>query len=147
MKKTKIKIKKLNENAIIPKLGSKEAAGVDLHACITETVYISPHETVKIDTGIAVELPKGTFGAIFARSGLATKEGLAPANKVGVIDSDYRNSIIVALHNHSNMSRTINPGERIAQLVVIPYVPIEFKEVNELSETNRGVGGFGSTGK
>ena len=147
MKKTKIEIKKLNENAIIPKLGSKEAAGVDLHACITETVYISPHETVKIDTGIAIELPKGTFGAIFARSGLATKEGLAPANKVGVIDSDYRNSIIVALHNHSNVSRVINPGERIAQLVVIPYVPIEFKEVNELSETNRGFGGFGSTGK
>ena len=147
MKITKIKIKKMNDLAIIPKRGSEEAAGVDLHACITETIYISPHETVKIDTGIAVELPKGTFGAIFARSGLATKEGLAPANKVGVIDSDYRNSIIVALHNHSNVSRVINPGERIAQLVVIPYVPIEFKEVNELSETNRGFGGFGSTGK
>ena len=147
MKTTKIKIKKLNENAIIPTLGSEEAAGVDLHACINETVYISPHETVKIDTGIAVELPKGTFGAIFARSGLATKEGLAPANKVGVIDSDYRNSIIVALHNHSNMSRTINPGERIAQLVVLPYIPIEFKEVDKLSDTERGFGGFGSTGK
>ena len=147
MKTTKIKIKKMNDLAIIPKRGSEEAAGVDLHACIPETVYISPHETIKIDTGIAVELPKGTFGAIFARSGLATKEGLAPANKVGVIDSDYRNSIIVALHNHSNVSRVINPGERIAQLVVIPYVPIEFKEVNELSETNRGFGGFGSTGK
>ena len=147
MKTTKIKIKKMNDLAIIPKRGSEEAAGVDLHACITESIYISPHETVKIDTGIAIELPKGTFGAIFARSGLATKEGLAPANKVGVIDSDYRNSIIVALHNHSNVSRVINPGERIAQLVVIPYVPIEFKEVNELSETNRGFGGFGSTGK
>ena len=137
----------MNELAIIPKRGSDEAAGVDLHACISEPIYISPHETVKIDTGIAVELPNGTFGAIFARSGLATKEGLSPANKVGVIDSDYRNSIIVALHNHSNVSRVINPGERIAQLVVIPYVPIEFKEVNELSETNRGFGGFGSTGK
>lgn len=147
MKTTKRKIKKLNENAIIPTLGSEEAAGVDLYACIDNTIYISPHETVKIDTGIAVELPKGTFGAIFARSGLATKEGLAPANKVGVIDSDYRNSIIVALHNHSNMSRTINPGERIAQLVVMPYVPIEFKEVEELSDTKRGFGGFGSTGK
>ena len=147
MKRTKIKIKKMNELAIIPKRGSDEAAGVDLHACISEPIYISPHETVKIDTGIAVELPNGTFGAIFARSGLATKEGLSPANKVGVIDSDYRNSIIVALHNHSNVSRVINPGERIAQLVVIPYVPIEFKEVNELSETNRGFGGFGSTGK
>ena len=147
MKKTKIKIKKMNDLAIIPKKGSKEAAGMDLYACIDDTIYISPHETVKIDTGIAVELPKGTFGAVFARSGLATKEGLAPANKVGVIDSDYRNSIIVALHNHSNMSRTINPGERIAQLVVMPYVPIEFKEVEELSDTKRGFGGFGSTGK
>ena len=147
MKKTKIKIKKLYENAIIPTLGSEEAAGVDLHACITETVYISPHETVKIDTGIAVELPKGTFGAIFARSGLATKEGLTPANKVGVIDSDYRNSIVVALHNHSNVSRIINPGQRIAQLVVLPYIPIEFKEVDKLSDTERGLGGFGSTGK
>ena len=147
MKRTKIKVKKMNDLAIIPTQGSEEAAGMDLHACITDTIYISPHETVKIDTGIAIELPKGTFGAIFARSGLATKEGLAPANKVGVIDSDYRNSIIVALHNHSNVSRVINPGERIAQLVVIPYVPIEFKEVNELSETNRGFGGFGSTGK
>ena len=137
----------MNDLAIIPKKGSKEAAGMDLYACIDDTIYISPHETVKIDTGIAVELPKGTFGAVFARSGLATKEGLAPANKVGVIDSDYRNSIIVALHNHSNMSRTINPGERIAQLVVMPYVPIEFKEVEELSDTKRGFGGFGSTGK
>ena len=147
MKTTKIKIKKMNDLAIIPKRGSEEAAGVDLHACISEPIYISPHETVKIDTGIAVELPNGTFGAIFARSGLATKEGLAPANKVGVIDSDYRNSIIVALHNHSNMSRTINPGERIAQLVVLPYIPIEFKEVDKLSDTERGLGGFGSTGK
>lgn len=147
MKTTKIKIKKMNDLAIIPKRGSEEAAGVDLHACITESIYISPHETVKIDTGIAIELPKGTFGAIFARSGLATKEGLSPANKVGVIDSDYRNSIIVALHNHSNMSHTINPGERIAQLVVLPYIPIEFKEVDKLSDTERGLGGFGSTGK
>lgn len=137
----------MNDLAIIPKRGSEEAAGVDLHACITESIYISPHETVKIDTGIAIELPKGTFGAIFARSGLATKEGLSPANKVGVIDSDYRNSIIVALHNHNNMSHTINPGERIAQLVVLPYIPIEFKEVDKLSDTERGLGGFGSTGK
>lgn len=147
MKTTKIKIKKMNDLAIIPKKGSEEAAGMDLHACINESIYISPHETVKIDTGIAIELPKGTFGAIFARSGLATKEGLAPANKVGVIDSDYRNSIIVALHNHSNMSRVVNPGERIAQLVVMPYIPIEFKEVDKLSDTERGLGGFGSTGK
>lgn len=147
MKRTKIKIKKMNDLAIVPTQGSEEAAGVDLHACINESIYVSPHETVKIDTGIAIELPKSTFGAIFARSGLATKEGLAPANKVGVIDSDYRNSIIVALHNHSNMSRVINPGERIAQLVVMPYIPIEFKEVDKLSDTERGLGGFGSTGK
>lgn len=142
-----IKIKKLKENAIIPTRGSNQAAGYDLYACIDSTIYISPHETIKIDTGIAVELPDGTFGAVFARSGLATKEGLSPANKVGVIDSDYRNSIIVALHNHSNMSRTISPGERIAQLVVLPYLPIEFEEVEELSDTERGNGGFGHTGK
>lgn len=142
-----IKIKKLKENAIIPTRGSNQAAGYDLYACIDSTIYISPHETIKIDTGIAVELPDGTFGAVFARSGLATKEGLSPANKVGVIDSDYRNSIIVALHNHSNMSRTISPGERIAQLVVLPYLPIEFEEVDELSNTERGNGGFGHTGK
>ena len=142
-----IKIKKLKENAIIPTRGSNQAAGYDLYACIDSTIYISPHETIKIDTGIAVELPDGTFGAVFARSGLATKEGLSPANKVGVIDSDYRNSIIVALHNHSNMSRTISPGERIAQLVVLPYLPIEFEEVEELSDTERGNGGFGHTRK
>lgn len=147
MRKTKIKIKKLNENAIIPKRGSDEAAGVDLHACITESIYISPHETVKIGTGLAIQLPKGTFGAIIARSGLATKEGLAPANKIGCCDSDYRGEYIVALHNHSNESRIVNPGERIAQLVVMPYIPIEFKEVDKLDSTERGLGGFGSTGK
>lgn len=145
--KTKIMIKKLNDLAIIPKRGSDDAAGVDLHACITEPIYISPHETVKIGTGLAIELPKDTFGAIVARSGLATKEGLAPANKIGIVDSDYRGEYIVALHNHSNMSRMINPGERIAQLVVIPYIPIEFKEVDKLSDTERGDSGFGSTGK
>ena len=147
MKTTKIKIKKLSDLAIIPERGSEYSAGVDLHAAISESIYISPHETIKIPTGLAMELPEGTFGAIFARSGLATKEGLATATKVSVIDSDYRGEIGVPLHNDSNMSRLINPGERIAQLVLLPYVPIEFKEVDKLSDTDRGFGGFGSTGK
>ena len=147
MKTTKIKIKKLSDLAIIPERGSEYSAGVDLHAAISESIYISPHETIKIPTGLAMELPEGTFGAIFARSGLATKEGLAPATKVSVIDSDNRGEIGVPLHNDSNMSRLINPGERIAQLVLLPYVPIEFKEVDKLSDTDRGFGGFGSTGK
>ena len=147
MKTTKIKIKKLSDLAIIPERGSEYSAGVDLHAAISESIYISPHETIKIPTGLAMELPEGTFGAIFARSGLATKEGLAPATKVSVIDSDYRGEIGVPLHNDSNMSRLINPGERIAQLVLLPYVPIEFKDVDKLSDTDRGFGGFGSTGK
>ena len=108
MKTTKIKIKKLNDLAIIPEKGSEYSAGVDLHAAISESIYISPHETIKIPTGLAMELPEGTFGAIFARSGLATKEGLAPATKVSVIDSDYRGEIGVPLHNDSNMSRLIN---------------------------------------
>lgn len=147
MKTTKIKVKKLNDLAIIPTRGSEYSAGMDLHAAISESIYISPHETIKIPTGLAMELPKGTFGAIFARSGLATKQGIRPANCVGVCDSDYRGEYIVALHNDSNISRTINPGERIAQLVVMPYIPIEFKEVDNLSDTERGLGGFGSTGK
>lgn len=147
MKTTKIKIKKLSDLAIIPERGSEYSAGVDLHAAISESIYISPHETIKIPTGLAMELPEGTFGAIFARSGLATKEGLAPATKVSVIDSDYRGEIGVPLHNDSNMSRLINPGERIAQLVLLPYIPIEFKEVDKLSDTDRGFNGFGSTGK
>lgn len=147
MKTTKIKIKKLSDLAIIPERGSKYSAGVDLHAAISESIYISPHETIKIPTGLAMELPEGTFGAIFARSGLATKEGLRPSNCTGVCDSDYRGEYIVALHNDSNMSRLINPGERIAQLVLLPYIPIEFKEVDKLSDTDRGFNGFGSTGK
>lgn len=147
MKTTKIKIKKLSDLAIIPERGSEYSAGMDLHAAISESIYISPHETIKIPTGLAMELPEGTFGAIFARSGLATKEGLAPATKVSVIDSDYRGEVGIPLHNDSNVSRLINPGERIAQLVVLPYVPIEFKEVDKISDTDRGFGGFGSTGK
>ena len=144
---TKIKIKKLNKNAIIPNRGSDEAAGYDLYACVNSPVIITPHSTVKIGTGLAIEIPTGYFGAVFARSGLATKDGLRPANAVGVCDSDYRGEYIVALHNDTDIPRTITPSERIAQLVVVPYLPVEFEEVDELSDTNRGDGGFGSTGK
>lgn len=143
----KINIKKLNENAIIPTRGSSQAAGYDLYACTSTPIVIAPHQTVKIGTGLAFELPDGYFGAIFARSGLATKNGLRPSNGVGVCDSDYRAEYIVALHNDTDEPQMINPMERIAQLVVMPYLPIEFNEVDELSETERGEGGFGSTGK
>lgn len=143
----KINIKKLNENAIIPTRGSEYAAGYDLYACTSSPIVIMPHNTVKVGTGIAVELPHGYFGAIFARSGLATKNGLRPANAVGVCDEDYRNEYIVALHNDTDIPQTINPMERIAQLVVMPYLEVEFNEVEELSDTERGEGGFGSTGK
>ena len=142
----KIEIKKLNENAVIPTRGSEQAAGYDLYAATTEAVTIKPHETVKIGTGLAIAVPDGYFGAIFARSGLAAKQGLRPANCVGVADSDYRGEYIVALHNDTDVERTIEPKERIAQLVVMPYLAVEFDEVDELSETERGEGGFGSTG-
>lgn len=140
-----VKIKKLNENAIIPTKGSEKSAGYDLYACIDKSVFIKPHETVKIGTGLAMELPDNTFGAIFARSGISSKRGLAPANKVGVCDSDYRGEYIVALHNHSEKTQWVDPGERIAQLIVMPYINIDIKETNELSNTERGSGGFGST--
>lgn len=143
----KINIKKLNENAIIPTRGSEGAAGMDLYACTSSPIIIMPHNTVKVGTGIAVELPHGYFGAIFARSGLATKNGLRPANAVGVCDEDYKGEYIVALHNDTDIPQTINPMERIAQLVVMPYLPVEFNEVDELNDTERGSGGFGSTGK
>lgn len=142
-----IKIKKLNENAIIPTRGSKYAAGVDLYACIDKPIEIQPHETVKIGTGLAMELPDGYFGAIFARSGLATKQGLRPANCVGCCDSDYRGDYIVPLHNDTDFPQIVTPGERIAQLVIMPYLPVEFVEVDELTDTERGSGGFGHTGK
>ena len=142
-----IKIKKLNENAIIPTRGSKYAAGVDLYACIDKPIEIQPHETVKIGTGLAMELPTGYFGAIFARSGLATKQGLRPANCVGCCDSDYRGDYIVPLHNDTDITQTVIPNERIAQLVIMPYLPVDFTEVDELTETERGDGGFGHTGK
>ena len=142
-----IKIKKLNENAIIPTRGSEQAAGYDLYACIPERILINPHKTVKIGTGLSMEIPEGYFGAIFARSGLATKQGIRPANCVGVCDSDYRGEYIVALYNDTNGIKMVEPNDRIAQLIVMPYLSVDFKEVNELSDTNRGVGGFGSTGK
>lgn len=143
----KVNIKRLNENAIIPTRATEYSAGMDLYACTSTPVIIAPHETVMIGTGLAMELPEGHFGAIYARSGLASKQGLAPANKVGVIDMDFVGEIKVALHNHSDIPQTINPMERIAQLVVMPYLAVEFNEVDELSETERGDRGFGSTGK
>ena len=143
----KIQIKKLKENAIIPTRGSDRAAGYDLYACLENEITIGAGETVKIGTGLSIGVPEGYFGAIFARSGLAAKEGLRPANCVGVADSDYRGEYIVALHNDSAISRVVTPGERIAQLVVMPYLSVEFEEVDSLDETERGAGGFGSTGK
>lgn len=142
----KVRIKKLNENAIIPTYGSEFAAGCDLYACLDNPMTIAPHQTVKVPTGIAMELPYDKVGLIYARSGLATKRHLAPANKVGVIDADYRGEIIVALHNHSSEEQTIDAHERVAQLVIAPYYQAEFEEVDDLSATVRGAGGFGSTG-
>ncbi|MEE1278987.1 MAG: dUTP diphosphatase [Acutalibacteraceae bacterium] len=143
-----IKIKKLRENAIIPSRGSLFAAGYDLYACLDgENITIEPHKSAKIGTGIAAALPAGYFGAIFARSGLATKQSLRPANCVGVVDSDYRGEFIVCLHNDSDEVRIINNGERIAQLVLMPFMEMDFIETDALDETERGVGGFGSTGK
>lgn len=141
-----VKIKKLNPKAKLPVYGSPCAAGADLFACTDGDVTIQPHETVMIPTGLAMELPVGYAGFIYARSGLASKKGLAPANKVGVVDCDYRGEVKVALHNHGNVSQTISCGERIAQLVVAPYVTAQFEEAEELSQTVRGEGGFGSTG-
>lgn len=142
-----LKVKKLKPNAILPTRGSERAAGYDLYACLDEPITIAPGETVKVGTGIAAALPLSTFGAIFARSGLATKQGLRPANCVGVVDEDYRGEYIVALHNDSNETRVVNGGDRIAQLVVIPYYNVDINEVNDLPTTERGAGGFGSTGK
>ncbi len=142
----KIQIKKLNENAQLPTRGSSAAAGYDLYACIDGEITIAPHTTVKIGTGLSVAVPEGYFGAVFARSGLAAKEGLRPANCVGVCDADYRGEYIVALHNDTDIPRTVQCGDRIAQLVIMPFLPAEFEEVDELSETQRGDGGFGSTG-
>lgn len=141
-----VEVKRLSETAKIPTRGSSEAAGYDLYADIEKSITVHPHATEKVGTGLAFSLPTGTFGAIFARSGLATKQGLRPANCVGVCDSDYRGEYIVAIHNDSDVQKVIEPGERIAQLILMPYCPMEFVEVKELDSTERGVGGFGSTG-
>ena len=142
-----VKIKKLRENAIIPTYGSEFAAGADLYAAIDEAVTIEAGETKLIPTGIALAIPAGFAGLIYARSGLASKRGLAPANKVGVIDADYRGEVMVALHNHGKEAQTIEAGERIAQMVIAPYITANFILSSELDETERGEGGFGSTGR
>ena len=141
-----LKIKKLNANAKIPTYATECSAGADLYALLDEAVTVQPAETVLIKTGIALEIPNNYVGLIYSRSGLATKRHLAPANKVGVIDSDYRGEILVALHNHSNSPQIIENGERIAQLVITPYIQAEFIEADALSDTERSDGGFGSTG-
>ena len=143
----KLKIKKLDERAIIPTYGTEYSAGADLYNMGGESVSVAPGETVLIHTGLSIEIPEGYCGLIFARSGLATKRGLAPANKVGVVDSDYRGEWMVALHNHSDKTATVEGGERVAQMVVVPYLKAEFELTDELSETERGAGGFGSTGR
>lgn len=143
----KIRVKKLRPNAKLPVYGSCEAAGADLHACLDRDITIAPGESVFVPTGLAMEIPKGCAGLIYARSGLACKRGLAPANKVGVIDSDYRGEFIVVLHNHGTQPQTVSDGERIAQLVITPVLTPAYTEAEELSDTLRAGGGFGSTGK
>ena len=146
MNKISIEFKKLNENAVTPTFGTEFSAGADLYSAEDEIV-INPGETKFIGTGIATAIPVGTVGLIYARSGLACKKGLAPANKVGVIDSDYRGEIKVALHNHGCVAQTVLKGERVAQMVITPYFAVDYVEVDSLSETERGEGGFGSTGR
>lgn len=141
-----VKIKKLSDMAITPTYGSAKAAGMDLYACLNDKVWIAPHSTVKIGTGISIQPPAGYFGAIFARSGLATKQGLRPANCVGVCDEDYTGEYIVAIHNDSPEGKYIYNGDRIAQLVFLPYEQANLIEVDALDETDRGSMGFGSTG-
>ncbi len=147
MQHVSVKLKKLNENAIVPKYGTSYAAGADLYACEGKDVTVEPHQTAFIHTGVAIEIPDGLVGLVYARSGLASKRSLAPANKVGVIDCDYRGEIIVSLHNHSDLPQTIADKERVAQLVIAPCFVADFEEVDDLSDTDRGQGGFGSTGK
>ncbi|MBP5242459.1 MAG: dUTP diphosphatase [Clostridia bacterium] len=142
----KVNFKKLDEKAVTPSYGSAFAAGADLYALTDKPVVVPPHATVLFHTGIAVEIPEGLVGLVYARSGLASKRNLAPANKVGVIDSDYRGEVMVALHNHGETEQTVENGERIAQMVLTPYITAEYEEVTELSDTVRGAGGFGSTG-
>ena len=142
-----IRVKMLREGAILPTYGSTGAAGADLSACLTEPVTIAPGQTAFVPTGLAMEVPVGCAGLIYARSGMACKQGLAPANKVGVIDSDYRGEIVVALHNHSGQVRTVEPGQRIAQMLITPVLTPPYEAVQELTDTARNAGGFGSTGK
>ena len=142
-----IRVKKLDPKAMLPTYGSAEAAGADLYACLSEPVTIAPGETFFVPTGLSLEVPKGCAGLIYARSSLGAKRGLAPANKVGVIDSDYRGEIRVVLLNHSKQEQTIAPGERIAQMIITPVITPAYVETEELSDTCRGTGGFGSTGK
>lgn len=142
-----IRVKKLSPNAILPTYGSAGAAAADLYACLEEAVTIGPGETVFISTGLSVEIPVGCAGLIYARSSMGAKRGLAPANKVGVIDSDYRGEIKVVLLNHSGATQTVAPGERIAQMIITPVLTPDYEEVDELTDTDRGAGGFGSTGK
>lgn len=142
-----IRIKKLTDTAKLPQRGSERAAGYDLYADTSEEITIAPHSTRMIGTGLAMEIPEGYFGAIFARSGLAAKRGLRPGNCVGVVDSDYRGEWKIALHNDTDQPQTIAPGERIAQMVVIPFLAVSFMETSDLSDTARGTGGFGSTGR
>lgn len=141
-----IRVKKLHPAAKLPTYGSAEAAGADLYACLEKTVTIEPGQSAFVPTGIAMEVPKGCAGLIYARSGLACKQGLAPANKVGVIDSDYRGQIVVVLHNHGQQPQTVENGERIAQMVITPVLTPPYEEAEELSDSDRGAGGFGSTG-
>ena len=147
MQHISVKLKKLNENAIIPKYGTQFSAGADLYACEGKAITVQPHQTVFVHTGGAIEIPDGLVGLVYARSGLASKRSLAPANKVGVIDCDYRGEIIVSLHNHSDEPQTIEDKERIAQLVIAPCFVADFEEVENLTDSDRGQGGFGSTGK
>lgn len=142
-----VKIRKLNEKAILPTYGSVGAAGADLYVCADEPITLAPGQTLLVHTGVSMEIPEGYAGLIYARSGLATKRGLAPANKVGVVDSDYRGEIMVALYNQSGAVQTLGHGERVAQIVITPFLRAEFSEADELSDTTRGEGGFGSTGK
>ena len=145
--KMKIKVKRISPTALLPTRGSSSAAGYDLYADLAEEAVIAPHTTVKIDTGLQFELPEGFFAGIFARSGIASREGLRPANCVGVCDSDYRGNYIVAIHNDSDVERRVAVHEKIAQMIVMPYLQLEFEEVDSLTDTDRGAGGFGSTGK
>lgn len=146
MTRQKIKFIKLDKNATVPSYGTEFSAGADLYALSGQEIELKPNETVLVHTGIAMEIPEGYAGFVFARSGIATKRGLAPANKVGVIDSDYRGEIMVALHNHSDKVQKIEDNERVAQLVIMPYLRAEFIEAETLDETERASGGFGSTG-